>query len=943
MTLIGTTLGEYRVEAIIGRGSIGQVVRAVHSLMPVAIKLIDPHLIGNPEFKWRFIEHAQRVTTLNHPNIARVYHVGEQDGLSYVVTELVTGGSLEGMRPGPATREWSRAQWAAVELVKQAADGLAYAHSQKLLHGDVKLSNLLLKADPTGTTQVKITDVGLTALVRSLLPSARPAAGGDVLAVEQDVYALGGALYEVTTGRAALLRQGPAAEVNSAYAITPPSQILNGYPPALEAVVMRSLAADPAQRFPSAAALSSALATALQSSGARAVPAVRPPSGMTPKSNEQDPTAVVMLSGRKPPQPPDGPSPESVPCVCVLDAAGDRIAAKFLRGAGITIGRGPDNDIILSSDQVSSNHARIAWDGTRVLVTDLGSANSTFLQGQRLLPQVTQEWGPSQWLQVGPYWVWLQESRPIHTDGDVEVMLDQASRAMTLTPGKPANCNFKLVNQKTKVDRVTVAVDGIPGEWLDGAQREIRLQPFETREVSLAINVPKTAEARAKVYTVTIRPESAIEPDKEQRTATAQWTVLPFDAGSISINPGKGTGRRRAKYAVTIRNEGNRPSTYTLSASDDESVLDCVFSSERQSEQARLPIELEPGSKMNLRLQVKAPRLWVGKASPYAFTVVAQAREQGSSPTIDGQFTHVPVFATWMLAVAPLVLIALVWWGLQLSRPIVRTVYVEPREPVVGQPVEVFWDAAKTSRLRLLVNELPVRPDPDPEQLKYVFSNGFQKDTRVRVVGSSLFGEDSKEVTVTVLAPPAADLPLVELTVDPPTVTVGQSATVTWKVLRGTRATLDPIGTVALEGSRVITPTATQEYTLTGFNRDDKDTRITKTVEVVKAQPVAALVSLTASTSRVTVGQNVTFEWRAANASSVRIESFTPTMLQGAGGRRQARLRGEGTYEFTLVATNEKGEEVKSRTVIVEAKCSNIAGIIRRCRKQPQLEWVGGN
>ena len=942
-----TTLGEYRVEAVIGRGSMGQVVRAAGASMPVAIKLIDSHITVNPEFKRRFMELAQMVTALKHPNIARVFHGGEQDGISYIVSELVTGGSLDTMRPALATREWDRSQWAAVDLVRQVADGLAAAHNRKIVHGDVKLSNLLLQRTESGTPQVKITDFGLTALNRDTQATRLPASDNGLSGEQDDLYALGGVLYEVTTGRATLLRRGPTAYVNSAYAVTPPSQILSGYPPDLEAVVMRCLAADPQQRFASCNALSSGLAALVQTWVRSGSPPVRPPSGMTPKANDPNLTVpAAMLNGRRPPKPPDGPSPESVPCVCILDEAGDRIASKFVRGTtGITIGRSASSDLVLPSDQVSESHARITWDGNRVMVTDLGSRNSTFLQGQRLLPQVTQEWGEEQWLQVGPYWVWLQPPKAVPAEGSVEVLLDQPTRMMSVTPGKPTPCTFKLVNQKTKVDRVQVVVDGIPADWVEGTRRDIRLQPFETREVSLAINVPKTPDARAGAYPVTIRPESTADPDKDQKAATAHWTVLPFYAASVSINPTKGRGRSSAKYKVTLRNDGNIESSYSLNASDDDKQLEYTFSNEQQSEQSRLQFKLEPGSKSVARMHVKAPRLWIGQATTHPFGVVAQAKGDGESPATEAQFTNAPVFPAWMLVVAPLVLVALLWWGFRLAQPEVLAVYLEPAQPVIGQPVTVGWRATNARELGVLVNDVPERRAPAPEDQTYPFPQGFQRDTRVRVVGSNLFGEHSREVTVTVLPPGPARLPVVELSVVPNKITLGQSVTITWKVADGARAMLDPIGNVPLEGSRTDKPTANQTYTLTGFNVDEKSTTAKANVLVVPLRPNAALLSLTASTNRVGVGDSVTFEWKAANATSVRIESsLIPTPLQGVTGRTQARLRGQGTYEFTLVATDDQGGEVRSEKVVVEARC----GLVRRiivfpCNRQPQLEWVGGN
>ena len=91
--------------------------------------------------------------------------------------------------------------------------------------------------------------------------------------------------------------------------------------------------------------------------------------------------------------------------------------------------------IVLPSAAVALTHVRIDWDVHRVTVTDLGSDIGTLLQGQRLLPQVAQEWGPEQWLQVGPYWLWLQRPSADPTAiNTTEVMLDHESKSLVITP-----------------------------------------------------------------------------------------------------------------------------------------------------------------------------------------------------------------------------------------------------------------------------------------------------------------------------------------------------------------------------------------------------------------------------------------------------------------------------------------------------------------------------
>ena len=93
---IGQTLGQYRIEAPLGSGGMGQVYRGVHRLLnrPAAIKVMQAHLAANPDFRARFLREAQSAAALKHSNIVEIYDFGEQDGHLYLVMELMTDGSL---------------------------------------------------------------------------------------------------------------------------------------------------------------------------------------------------------------------------------------------------------------------------------------------------------------------------------------------------------------------------------------------------------------------------------------------------------------------------------------------------------------------------------------------------------------------------------------------------------------------------------------------------------------------------------------------------------------------------------------------------------------------------------------------------------------------------------------------------------------------------------
>ena len=127
---IGQTLGQYRIDAPIDAGGMGKVYHGVHIYLdrPAAIKVMRPHLAANPRFRERFLQEARSAAALKHPNIVDIYEFGEQDGQLYLVMELVPNGSLRSLLQRRAKNPWPLSL--GLELMRQAAEGLAAAHGQ---------------------------------------------------------------------------------------------------------------------------------------------------------------------------------------------------------------------------------------------------------------------------------------------------------------------------------------------------------------------------------------------------------------------------------------------------------------------------------------------------------------------------------------------------------------------------------------------------------------------------------------------------------------------------------------------------------------------------------------------------------------------------------------------------------------------------------------------
>jgi serine/threonine-protein kinase len=278
LRLESVAAGRYRVERTLGGGGMAVVLLAHDRELerPVAIKVLAEHLARDERFRTRFLREARLAAALAHPNVVQVFDAGEDGGRPYIVMECVDGETLAEV----VARRGRLPAGEAVALALQACAGLQHAHDAGLVHRDVKPQNLLLRGDGTlklvdfgiarAAEETRLTQTG-TVLGTAAYLAPEQAAGEEVTSAA-DVYSLGAVLYELLAGRTPYTFETLAelAHRQSTEPIEPIAELAPDVPAALEDVVMRCLARNPAYRPASAAELAAELRAALPREAATA-------------------------------------------------------------------------------------------------------------------------------------------------------------------------------------------------------------------------------------------------------------------------------------------------------------------------------------------------------------------------------------------------------------------------------------------------------------------------------------------------------------------------------------------------------------------------------------------------------------------------------------------------------------------------------------------------
>jgi serine/threonine protein kinase len=354
---VGKTAGDFELLEEVGRGGMGIVYKArqksLHRI--VALKTLLAQHFLNPTVLSRFLTEARTAASLAHPNIVKIYQVGECDAGHYFVMEYIDGQSLDILiqeRTVPIS-------WA-VSLMVTVTEAVHFAHTQGVIHRDLKPSNIMIDrlrrpvvmdfglAKFLGQPS-SITHHGTVMGTPAYIPPEQAGEDAALVGPASDVYSLGGILYTLLTGRPPFLESSSLKTVLKVIGPEPPARVRSfrsDVPPRLEHICMKCLRKDPAERYHSAQVLAKRLRKVL--------------SGL-PQS------ASISLR-------------HTLPLVFLTSQESGQQLRLF--SPVNVLGRASECDVIVRASDVSKRHCQILLKTEQVVVEDLGSSNGTIVNGR---------------------------------------------------------------------------------------------------------------------------------------------------------------------------------------------------------------------------------------------------------------------------------------------------------------------------------------------------------------------------------------------------------------------------------------------------------------------------------------------------------------------------------------------------------------------------------
>jgi serine/threonine protein kinase len=333
MDLTGRTLGQFEIVDQVGKGGMATVYKAYQASLQrhVALKVLAPALAQDADLVRRFLREAQSAAALHHPNVVVIHDVGSDEDIHYIVAEYLEGVTLAKLLDATGALPPERV----LRILRQVSDALDYAHARGYVHRDIKPSNIMV--DPACEDHVTLMDFGLvqvtgeSRITRTGLIMGTPdymspeQAKGEPIDRRTDVYSLGVTTYHMLTGKVPFAKPTPHAILMAHIMEEPPSMSVPGgdTSPEVEAVVLKSMAKNPGDRYEWAGEMAGDLELALSApafghAAPRPAPTEEPARRRSTTLEAAIPSTPPMSTGQ--PQTPPGAPAHVMPTARTQDA-----------------------------------------------------------------------------------------------------------------------------------------------------------------------------------------------------------------------------------------------------------------------------------------------------------------------------------------------------------------------------------------------------------------------------------------------------------------------------------------------------------------------------------------------------------------------------------------------------------------------------------------------